>query len=115
MHTLPSGQVTSLQLGSTQYPAPLQTLSGGHLNSPVSHLATHVPLSQIFPGGQISPSSVEPLQSSSAPLHFSIPGFESGMQVVPVAVHCVRPCAQTPGIIVSHGCPPPEQVTPVIK
>ena len=62
-----------------------------------------------------SPSSTMPLQSLSRLSHFSAPLMTAGLQMMPAPTwHSVTPCAQTPGIPVSHGSPPPSQVTPSI-
>src|SRR5690242_7520390 len=110
--TCPDSHVTSLQLGSTQKP-PLQTREGGQTNSPVPHFSTQLPLSQTKPAGQMSPSSMVPLQSSSRPLQVSC--GSAGVDcthVTPVAVHWVSPGAQMPGKPVSQGWPPPAHVRP---
>src|SRR4051812_9758092 len=115
MQTLPDSHITSLQAGSTQYPAALQTRFEGQANSPVVQAFTHAPLSQTKSVGQIGPSSVVPSQLSSRPLQVSAPAAPRPLHVVPLALHWVTPGPQAPGRPVSQGCPPPEQVSPVSR
>ena len=110
----PTSQSTSTHEDSTHAPC-THVSSTWQRNSPVPHLGTQRPFTHSSLGGQRSPSSVSPLQSSSMPLHTSSPGFRAGRHSLsPSALaQSVRPAAQMPGLPVSQGSPEPVQTSPV--
>nr|WP_236644169.1 hypothetical protein [Sorangium cellulosum] len=55
------------------------------------------------------------MQSLSSPSQVSCDAGTSPWQVSPSAAHWVTPGAHTPGSPVSHGSPPPVQVSPLKK
>src|SRR5262245_24481465 len=105
------------QRGSLHSPSVSHLRPTAQGNSLSSHRRMHTPLLQTKPvWHRPLPSSTMPLQSLSRLSHFSAVGLTAGLHVMPAPTwHSVTPCAQTPGIAVSHGSPPPSQITPSMR
>src|SRR6185436_3643724 len=88
------------------------TLPAGHGNSPGAHCAAHSPWSHTPPLHR-SPSSIRPSQSSSTPLHTSVPPPVPPTHSIAPAMHLVTPPLHAPPAA-PHGSPSPATLSSTV-